>query len=228
MGQLAATHGVAVVSGGALGIDAAAHQGALDGGGRTCVVLPSPVHTPLPAGNRPLFGRVLEGHGTLLSEYEVQLGKRGFLERNRLVAALADATVVVEARARSGTERTAREAAGLGRPVLGAAWPGGDLRGEGLRTWAIDAHLVDSPEAAIEAWLMASGVAPASSPPAEPEAPEDGGVLWAALAAPRALDELVPLESDAASRLGEWELLGWVERRGGRYHRSRPSPRSDR
>ncbi|HZD67488.1 MAG TPA: DNA-processing protein DprA, partial [Actinomycetes bacterium] len=93
-----ATAGICVVSGGAVGIDAAAHTGALDGGGHTVVVLGCGLDVPYPRRNVELFRRVREAGGTLLTEHPP--GARPlaahFLPRNRLIAALSGAVVVVE------------------------------------------------------------------------------------------------------------------------------------
>jgi len=111
--------GACVVSGGAYGIDAAAHRGALGRGGRTVVVLAGGVDRAYPAGNARMFEAVVGEGGALLAE--VPPGrtptKSRFLQRNRLIAAAASATVVVEAAWRSGAMSTAHHAARLLRPV---------------------------------------------------------------------------------------------------------------
>lgn len=115
--------GVPVVSGLALGIDAIAHRGCLDGGGRTIAVLANGVDVAYPRTNRSLYERIRE-HGAIVSE--MPPGSRPhrwlFPARNRIMAALGDVTVVVEAAQRSGTLITADCAAELGRDV--AAVPG--------------------------------------------------------------------------------------------------------
>jgi DNA processing protein len=115
--------GVPVVSGLALGIDAIAHRGCLDGGGATVAVLANGVDVAYPRTNRRLYERIRE-HGSIVSE--MPPGARPcrwlFPARNRIMAALGDVTVVVEAAQRSGTLITADCAADLGRDV--AAVPG--------------------------------------------------------------------------------------------------------
>lgn len=119
--------GVVVVSGGARGIDGAAHEGALDGGGVTVVVGAGGLDQPYPPEHAPLFARVLAGGGALLTEAnddDPPLARR-FLQRNRLVAALAHAVLVVQAPARSGALSTAASAKRLGRALFavpGAPW----------------------------------------------------------------------------------------------------------
>lgn len=112
--------GVSVISGGALGVDAAAHEGALEAGGHTVAVLASGVDVAYPACHRELYGRVLSGGGALLSEQPDghRPARWDFPRRNRLVAALADAVVVVRAGARSGALLTADLARSLGVPLL--------------------------------------------------------------------------------------------------------------
>ena len=114
---------VAVVSGGAYGIDGAAHRGALAADGVTVAVLAGGIDIPYPAGHSALLHRI-GGHGLLVTEYPpgVRPARHRFLTRNRLVAALAGAAVVVEAGLRSGAANTAAWARALGRVV--AAVPG--------------------------------------------------------------------------------------------------------
>jgi len=128
----AALQGVVVVSGGAVGIDRAAHEGAVDGGGRTVVVLPTGLDAPYPVANHELFARVVDS-GCLLTEVEdgaaAQAGR--FLTRNRLIAALGRSTLVVQAPARSGALSTARVARELGRSVFAVPASPWDPRGSG-------------------------------------------------------------------------------------------------
>lgn len=114
-----AARGVAVVSGLAHGIDAAAHEGALAADGITLGVLASGVRQVTPAGHESLAERVC-GRGALLSEQEdgPPFGRGAFVKRNRIVAALANAVVVVEASERSGALSTAEVARRLGRPLF--------------------------------------------------------------------------------------------------------------
>jgi DNA processing protein len=114
---------VAVVSGGAYGIDGAAHRAALATEGITVAVLAGGIDIPYPAGHSALLHRIGQ-HGLLFSEYPPGLrpARYRFLTRNRLVAAVAGAVVVVEAGLRSGAANTAAWARALGRMV--AAVPG--------------------------------------------------------------------------------------------------------
>ncbi|MEO3781252.1 DNA-processing protein DprA [Micromonospora sp. B11E3] len=108
-----------VVSGGAFGIDAAAHRGALNAGGLTVAVLACGVDRPYPVGNAALFDRIAET-GLLVSEWmpgAAPLRPR-FLIRNRVIAAAALGTVLVEAAARSGATQTVNRALAIGRRAM--------------------------------------------------------------------------------------------------------------
>lgn len=112
--------GVCVVSGLALGIDSAAHAGALAAGAPTIGVLGGGHDHFFPARNRELAGRIVSGGGAVVSPYAPNVPARPhqFLARNGVVAGLADALVVVEAAARSGALNTASWAADRSIPVM--------------------------------------------------------------------------------------------------------------
>jgi DNA processing protein len=114
-----ATAQVAVISGGAYGIDTAAHKGALGVGGSSVAVLAGGFNHLYPAENKRLFSQITN-NGLLISEVmpNIKSEPSRFLIRNRLIAALSKATVVVEAEFVSGSIRTAREAAEIFRPVF--------------------------------------------------------------------------------------------------------------
>lgn len=118
--------GFAVVSGGALGIDAAAHRGALAASGVTFAVLGCGIDVVYPDRHVDLF-RQISARGGLLSEYGPGVSPRPgqFPARNRLVAALAGAVIVGESRGGSGALITARLASALGRPLLAIAGSAG-------------------------------------------------------------------------------------------------------
>ncbi|WP_122982521.1 DNA-processing protein DprA [Actinoplanes teichomyceticus] len=111
--------GWTVVSGGAFGIDAAAHHGALAGGGTTVAVLACGVDRPYPAGNSTMFTRIAE-RGLLISEWPpgAEPLRHRFLIRNRVIAAATAGTVVVEAAARSGATQTMSRVLALDRPAM--------------------------------------------------------------------------------------------------------------
>jgi DNA processing protein len=118
LGRLLGERGVTVVSGLARGIDQAAHTGALEVGGRTAAVLGTGLDVDYPRGDGALR-EAIASSGGLLSELPpgAPPHARHFLWRNRIISGLADLTVVVEGRARSGSLQTARMAAAQGREV---------------------------------------------------------------------------------------------------------------
>jgi DNA processing protein len=140
MSAALAQRGWAVVSGGAFGIDASAHRGALTAEGVTVAVLASGVDEPYPLGHHGLF-EAIAAHGVLLSEWPP--GRRptrpGFLVRNRVITALSRGTVVVEAALRSGALNTARHARDQCRPLMAVPGPVTSLASEGcheiIREW---------------------------------------------------------------------------------------------
>lgn len=115
----------AVISGAAYGIDGAAHRGALAGGWPTIAVLGCGLDVAYPAGHQGLLRRIVDEGGLVISEYpdDTVPQRRYFLQRNRIIAALARATVVVEAGLRSGSLNTARRAHELGRDVFAVPGP---------------------------------------------------------------------------------------------------------
>lgn len=138
--ELAQT-GVCIVSGLALGIDAAAHTGALDGGGRTVAVLGSALDKPYPQENDPLMRRILESGGSVVSEYApgTPPSRYSFLQRNRIIAGMCLGTLVTEGPRRSGALNTATRTLENGREVF--ALPGN----------------VDSPGAQLPNMLISEG-----------------------------------------------------------------------
>ncbi len=138
-----------IVSGGAFGIDAAAHRGALQCRGRTVAVLAGGVDVASPRSHAELLDRVVE-HGTVVSEVPpgTSPARHRFLTRNRLIAALTPATLVVQAAQRSGALATARRAAELGRIVMAVPGPVDDPVHAGCHSLIRDhvAVLVSGPD----------------------------------------------------------------------------------
>jgi DNA processing protein len=208
-----AESGGLVVSGLALGVDAAVHDGALSAGGVTVAVLGCGVDVAYPRTNRRLYERIRET-GLLLSEYPpgTPPAPWRFPARNRLIAALGDATVVVEARAGSGALITADHALDLGRDVL--AVPGT----AGLTSTAGANGLLKAGAGLIETaddlcgWL---GLPPPKSAQ-EPASGDECDVLSALRDRPAAADELsVALRlpaSRVAATLVKLELGGRATR----------------
>lgn len=156
-----------VVSGGALGVDGAAHRGALAGGGHTTVVMGSGIEVPYPLRHAGLFEQVIAAGGALVSMFPARMQPRRstFVQRNPLIAALADVVLVVEAEVRSGSLSTASAANKFGRVL--AACPGSKgcdkLIYEGAAVVEelqdIDALLAGSPRVRIPPTLNEEGIA---------------------------------------------------------------------
>jgi DNA processing protein len=227
LGQGLGRAGVSVVSGMAHGIDSAAHAGALEAGAPTVAVLPGAADRPYPAGKRALYGRIVAG-GAAVSELgpDPAPGLAGgvrrwmFLARNRIIAALAALTVVVEAGEHSGALVTARLAGELGRRVgavpgrvtaAQAAGPNGLL--------AAGAGVIRGPQDVLD-HLFGAGVRRAAL--GRPPPPAELRTLLAAVA--EGHDTLAALaragvDLDAGLRgLAALELGGYVRRgAGGRF-----------
>ncbi|MEK7629775.1 MAG: DNA-processing protein DprA [Patescibacteria group bacterium] len=120
IGKELAAEGVVIVSGLALGIDAAAHEGALVAGGKTIAVLANGLDKIYPATNENLGKRIIESDGVIFSEYSAGTPAlpHQFLERNRIVSGLSIATIVIEAPIHSGALVTAKNAIDQGREVF--------------------------------------------------------------------------------------------------------------
>ena len=226
--------GVCVVSGGAYGIDAAAHRGAVARGGRTVVVLAGGVDRAYPAGNARLLDAVVGAGGALVSE--VPPGslptKSRFLQRNRLIAAAGRATVVVEAAWRSGAMSTAHHAARLLRPVGAVPGPVTSMASagchrllrEGVAVCVTDAAEVRELAGVIGSGLLAVADAARSADdraarPQDALDPVSRRVLDAlSRRVPTELDRVASLAgvtvAEARGAVGLLELDGWAVRRG--------------
>jgi DNA processing protein len=230
LGRALAVAGVPVVSGMALGVDAAAHTGALEGAAPTVAVLAGGADVAYPPSKRALHARLLD-RGCVVSELPPGFGafRWCFPARNRIIAALARVTVVVEAAERSGSLITADFAAELGRTV-------GAVPGHVTSRLAAGANGLLQAGAAVVGdagdvldLLAADGAPPRAPGPGAPapvvalepelrrvlDVVEQGGGSLAALSA-------TPEQAEAALRaLTELELRGLVRRAfGGRYVRT--------
>jgi DNA processing protein len=140
MSAALAERGWCVVSGGAYGIDASAHRGALGAEGVTVAVLASGLSYGYPKGHHELFAAIA-GQGVMISEWPPDRApsRPGFLVRNRVIAALSCGTVVVEAALRSGALSTARHARDISRPLMAVPGPVTSRQSEGchevIREW---------------------------------------------------------------------------------------------
>ncbi|WP_394816422.1 DNA-processing protein DprA [Streptomyces lancefieldiae] len=219
-----AERGWVVVSGGAYGVDGAAHRGALGAGGATAAVLACGVDRPYPPGHAGLITRIAE-QGLVLGELAPgdHPTPSRFVLRNRLIAALTRGTVVVEAAYRSGSLVTARAAQRLGRHTMGVPGPATSALSAGVHELLRgDAVLVTDADEVVE---LVGGMG---------ELPPDrrGPVLPTDLLEPRARQVLAGLpargaaapaevarraqttEDDAIARLYELRALGYAERHG--------------
>jgi DNA processing protein len=218
-----AAAGVTVVSGMALGIDGAAHRGALDRAPATIAVLPSAADRPYPAGARALYRRIVRD-GAAISELPPgsSAWKWTFTARNRIIAGLAAMTVIVEAADRSGALITARVAGELGRP-LGAV-PGrvtSALSAGPHELIAGGATLITGAQGVLDE-LFGVGVRRAAAGPAASPLPPDlqalKHLIGAGLDAADALREADIDPADGLAAFAALELAGHIRREpGGRY-----------
>ncbi|MHA6910166.1 DNA-processing protein DprA [Ralstonia pseudosolanacearum] len=228
---------VTIVSGLALGIDAAAHDGALTGPGSTIAVVGTGLDVVYPARNRALAHRIAEA-GLILSEYPLGMGARAenFPRRNRLIAGLARGLLVVEAAAQSGSLITARLAAEQGRDVF--AIPGSIhsplakgchlLIKQGAKLVETAADILDElgwSRTPAPATRTPRTAAPAPAPASAPAAAAAETALLDALGFdPVDLDTLCERTGQTAANLSAQllalELAGRIERQpGGRFLR---------
>jgi DNA processing protein len=225
LGRGLASAGITVVSGMALGVDSAAHAGALEVGGPTLAVLAGGADVPYPASKRRLYSAILDAGGAVVSELPpgFRAFKWNFPARNRIIAALAPVTIVVEAAERSGSLITAELALDLGRDVGAVPGPVQSWRSRGTNALLRDgAILIRDANDALDLVLGVDGAALArdhaaatSVPPPARLAPK----LLALLAAVEdGRDTVAALSPDAAGAatvragLMELELLGLVRR----------------
>jgi DNA processing protein len=226
-----ARRGVVVVSGMAMGIDGAAHRGALSAGGDTVAVLGCGANVAYPTSNRKLH-RDIGREGLLVTEFEPGEGAlpHHFPKRNRIIAALANAVIVVEAGDRSGALITVEHALDLGRDVFAVP---GSVESEASRgTNALlrdGARILPSPEAILQEleWLPepddgdgVGGGALLTGNSYPGDSGGDAGTLWEALTAtPLHLDDLARRASvdpaRAMTTLTLMELEGWVSQVAG-------------
>jgi DNA processing protein len=230
LGHDLAASGVCVLSGLALGVDGAAHAGALEAGAAPPAgVVATGLDRPYPARHAPLWRQVAD-RGLLLSEY--RLGTRPepwrFPARNRILAALADVVVVVESHAGGGSMHTVEAAIDRGRPVM--AVPGSVRNPAAAGTNGLLAAGCP-PVCDVADVLVALGLGRTGAPSraaAEPAPPDgDAGAVLAELGdSPVTMEQLairldVPL-GPLAVHLTSLERSGWVKRSGAWFERSSP------
>jgi DNA processing protein len=214
-GESIAKAGWTTVSGLARGIDAAAHKGTLDTGGHAVAVLGCGIDVVYPAENRKLHMEIVSSGGALISEYPpgIPPDRWRFPARNRLIAAMSAAVVVVEAGEKGGALITARLAAELGRPVLVVPGDVDRSASVGCNKLIRDgAYPVLGAADLVEELSLLIGEAPVKKSSSEvvPVIPDDG----------LSLDDLVAswscTPSEALVRVGRLEAEGVVRRVGDR------------
>lgn len=214
-----ASRGIRVVSGLARGIDAEAHRGALEAGGETLAVLGSGLNFEYPGLNRPLYAQ-LRKTGALLTEFAPtqRPAAHHFPQRNRIVAGLADAVLVVQAGLKSGARITASHAADIGVDVLACPGPVDLSASEGCHALLKDgAGMVTCVEDVLQAlaWDIPQPVrtVPDVGSGGEAGSGPDRIILDRLATNPAHLDELADLvggAGPAAAALGRLEALGRV------------------
>lgn len=234
-----AERGWTVVSGGAYGIDAAAHRGALTAGGVTVAVLACGVDRPYPVGNTGLFDRIAEA-GLLISEWPPGADplRHRFLIRNRVIAAATRGTVVVEASARSGASQTLRRALALGRRPMVMPGPVTSAMSVGCHEMLRehpDVRLVTGlPHVLEEVGHIGGDLAPPARGPQRPRDALDAESAMVLECVPRrgvaGPDELAARAGvdvrTAMRKLSLLESLGFLVRRSGGYALAPPPPKS--
>ena len=217
-----AQEGVIIVSGLALGIDSAAHEGALAAGGKTWAVLGSGIENIWPRANLKLAGRILESGGALISEYPPGTKAQFFTfpQRNRIVAGLSKLIIVVEAPEKSGALITARLALEAGREV--AVVPGDITRANFLganRLLREGAHPIAEPQDAL--YLI--GKEPKKKILQLDSADKIGESILQCLNEPKSADEIIRetklAPAQVSQKLMELSLQNLAEQQGGVWQR---------
>ena len=212
--------GIVVVSGLARGIDAAAHRGALDAGGRTIAVLGTGIDRRYPPENERLQEEI-ESSGLVITEFPPGAPPEDwhFPKRNRIISGLSRAVVVVEARDKSGSLITARLAADQGRDVM--AVPGTIVGGRNRGANALLRDGAKLVESAVDI-LQELGMPAASANGLQASARPDRSVEVVEFTVDQVAEQMKIPAGEALALLLEWELTGEVQRIGsGRFRRSR-------
>jgi len=220
IGDDLARAGVVVVSGLALGIDGAAHHAAVAAGTPSIAVLPSPIDRIYPPRHRQLARDLLRGGGAIVSEIAIgaSIGRPDFARRNRIIAGLAEAVVVVEAPDRSGALLTAAAANAIGRELYAVPGPIDAMASRGCNRLIADhqATLVTSSASLLRQIGLARGERP---PTVNALSEVEGQVLRHLLERSGSIEELVDRTrqqpASVASALAMLEARGLVNPFGG-------------
>ncbi len=217
--------GLTIVSGLAIGIDGQAHRSTLEAGGVTWAILPGGVDSPYPTSHEPLARQIIEHGGALLSEFPpgTKALRHHFPVRNRIIAGLAGATIVIEAAARSGTLLTAHSALESNRDVL--AVPGSIYApgSEGPhRLLQLGAKLIHTADDVFAELGLHSANQEKASRTVIPDSAEEAVLLGALTSEPIDLDRLierVALDSATVmSTLTLMEMKGRARNLGGNQY----------
>lgn len=220
LGRELASAGITVVSGLALGIDAEAHRGALEGCGSTVAVLGSGINMIYPATNRPLAEQIIKKGGAIVSEFPPDLAPERwtFPQRNRIIAGLSHVTLVVEAPEKSGALITAYLALEYNREV--AALPGEitSLNSQGTnKLIKLGAAIIRSADDVLELLGLAAPYAGALLDKSD----KIENVIMQCLSSPQSKDEMLGLTQLPADTLNQklslLELKGAIKNNGGIY-----------
>ncbi|MBR1584176.1 MAG: DNA-processing protein DprA [Clostridia bacterium] len=220
-----AAQGIAVISGLARGIDAAAHEGALEGGGCTVAVLGSGLGDLYPAENKALAARILQSGGAIVSELAPDAPPLPyhFPVRNRIISGLADGVLLIEAKLKSGTHTTINYALDQGREVFALPGnvdaPGSELPltllKEGAKICTCGRDIIET-----MGWEKATPQQASFLPQEEEETADP--ILKALALEEKTLEELIRETGLPAGELGTQltllEISGKIERRAGRAY----------
>jgi DNA processing protein len=215
-----AAAGVVVVSGLALGVDGAAHRAAVAAGGCSIAVLPSPLDRIYPPRHRPLARDIVRGGGALVTEIPIgaAVGRPDFARRNRVIAGLAEAVVVVEAPDHSGALLTAAAALAIGRELYAVPGPIHAMASRGTNRLIADkqADIITSSAALLQLVGLRSGAKP---PGVEALSEVEGQLLRHLLERSGSIEELMARTrhpaASVASALVLLEARGLVNPFGG-------------
>lgn len=222
--QPLAAHGVVIVSGLALGIDALAHQAALDAAGQTVAVLGSGLDEAniYPTRNRFVAKQIINGHGAIVSEFPIGTHPlaQNFPQRNRIIAGLAQGTLIIEAAAKSGSLITARLAMESGRDVFAVPGPINSPLSEGpnnlIKMGAI-------PVTSVEDILNHLGLVKAESTnPYQPGSELEAKIYESMSQEPKQVDDIIRetklATAEVTSTLTLMEMKGSARHLGGQYY----------
>jgi DNA processing protein len=227
-----ARNDLVITSGFALGIDTAAHRGALAASGKTIAVMGCGLDIIYPSQNKKLHGQIAS-HGAIISETPLGTPPEGFRfpARNRIISGLSLGVVVVEAAHRSGTLITAHQALEQGRDVFAIPGRIDSPKSEGChRLIQEGAKLVHSATDILEELALAAAPAAETKPQAPPLPPEEDKVFSLLEVYPRNIEEIIEAAQLPAHRISEillnLELLGLVASLPGKQYQRLAEPHS--